>query len=167
MIERFKYHAAVYLILEREGSFLLLRRRGTNYGDGLYNLPAGHMDGYESIFTATAREALEEIGIVVEEKDLRLVTMAQRFYQGEKGSHAEVFDFFLTADKWRGEIHNMEPHKCSELKWCTFEELPEKTMPYVKDALWRYMTSEGVEMQSYDLTSDEGIACPRGMKVSS
>lgn len=164
MTERFKYIAAVYLILEREGRFLLLCRSGTGYGDGLYNLPAGHMDGGETIEQAAKREALEEIGIVVEEKDLRLVSMSHRYYQSKEGQSSEVFDFFLTTDKWRGEIHNMEPHKCSELKWCTFEELPTTTMPYIKNVLWQYMTSDGFVKLNYDLKTDDGISWPNGMK---
>ena len=154
MEERFTYRAAVYLILEREGRFLLSRRLNTGYADGKYNLPAGHADGRESMKQAAIREGMEELGIVVEEKDLQLVHMTHRYYGGTD-EHAEVFDFFFHAQSWRGEIHNMEPHKCSELKWCTFEELPPQTMEYVKDALWAFMSGEGLELKTYPLTEPQ------------
>lgn len=156
MEDRFNYRAAVYLILEREGRYLLLCRKGTGFGDGMYNLPAGHADGGETMAQAAAREGLEELGIVIEEQDMKLVHMSHRpYHSAEK---AEVFDFFFTADKWRGEIHNMEPHKCSELKWCTLEELPPSTMPYIKDALWSVMSGQELGLKSYPLNETKTSA---------
>lgn len=150
MAERFTYRASVYLILEREGRFLLSRRLNTDYADGFFNLPAGHADGHESMKQAAIREGMEELGIVLEEKDMQLVHMSHRKYGGVS-EHAEAFDFFFHAQSWRGNIHNMEPHKCSELKWCTFEELPPNTFEYVKDALWAFMAGDGLELKNYPL----------------
>ena len=150
--DRFTYRAAVYLILEREGRFLLSCRLNTGYGDGKFNLPAGHADGHESMKQAAIREGLEELGIVIEENNLQLVHISHRNYGGSQ-EHGEVFDFFFHTTSWRGEVHNMEPHKCSALKWCTLEELPPNTMPYIKDTLWAFMTNENLEMKTYNLAN--------------
>lgn len=46
--QRFKLILSVYLIFERDGKVLLLKRQNTGYEDGNYGLVAGHADGNES-----------------------------------------------------------------------------------------------------------------------
>ena len=47
----------------------------------------------------------------------------------------ERIDFFLKAVRWRGEPINREPHRCSELRWCRLDDLPDNTIPYVMQAI--------------------------------
>lgn len=47
----------------------------------------------------------------------------------------ERVDVFIKADKWSGELKNMEPYKCDDLSWFSFDNLPENTIPYIKYAL--------------------------------
>ena len=60
---RFQVTVAVHLFLLRGGEVLLLRRHNTGYEDGNYSVPAGHLDGEETVVQAAIRETREEIGI--------------------------------------------------------------------------------------------------------
>ena len=77
-MERFKMRVAVHLILEQDNKYLLLRRYNTGYEDGNYSVVAGHVDGNETIVSAMKREALEEAGINIDEKDLKIVQIMHR-----------------------------------------------------------------------------------------
>ena len=100
----------------------------------MYSLPAGHMDGNESVAEATAREAKEEIGITLNPKDLKVIQVIHRFSPSNKIPR-EYIDFFLTATIWQGEIKNCEPEKCDEVCWYLLNKLPKNILPYVKNTL--------------------------------
>src|SRR3989338_3485313 len=128
--EKFKPYAAAYLVLVKNGRVLLLRRFNTGYQDGNYSLVAGHLDGGETTKQCIIREASEEAGIVVRPEDLEVVHTMHRL-----APDREYFDFYLRAEKWTGDITNMEPDKCDELKWCQIDDLPSNVLPAVKLAL--------------------------------
>ena len=69
---RFKMISEVHLILRRGGRLLLSKRANTGYMDGYYSLVAGHVDGGEPFRAAMAREALEEVGLVLDPEALRV-----------------------------------------------------------------------------------------------
>lgn len=50
----------------------------------------------------------------------------------------ERADFFFEVKKYSKEIQNMEPKKCSELKWFNLDNLPDNTVPYAKHAIECY-----------------------------
>ena len=124
-----RFPAAVHIFLLRENHVLLLRRENTGYEDGNYSVVAGHLDGGESVIQAAIREAHEEVGITLRPTDLTVVGVMHRV------SHEERIDFFLVATTWGGTLTNQEPHKCSELRWCALDALPENTIPYIRAAL--------------------------------
>ena len=70
--KRFKIIPTVYLVLRRGRHILLARRCNTGFHDGEYSLPAGHLDGHETLVQAVVREAKEEIGIQLNRNRLRL-----------------------------------------------------------------------------------------------
>jgi len=76
--ERFKVVPAVYVIFQREGKVLLLKRANTGYMDGLYSLPAGHVDGDEPAVLAAVREAQEEVAVTLTRDSLRLAHVMHR-----------------------------------------------------------------------------------------
>jgi len=131
--ERFKSYVAVYLIPIKDGQILLSRRYNTGYQDGNYSLVSGHLEGRETTKQGIIREAREEANIIVSPEDLEVVHVMHRL--SPLSPNREYFDIFLKAKKWTGEITNMEPDKCDELKWCELSDLPVNVVPEVKLAL--------------------------------
>jgi 8-oxo-dGTP diphosphatase len=126
----FNFFAAVYLIVRKEGKILLLRRFNTGWMDGMYTLPAGHIDGNETPQEAMSREAKEEINIDVLPEDLSVVHIMHR-----KSVDREYFDFFLEVKKFTGEVRNNEENKCDHCDWFPVDSLPENTLEYISTAL--------------------------------
>lgn len=131
MKERNKAIPASYLFLEKDGKFLVARRCNTGYQDGHYQVPAGHVDKGEMPSEALIREAREEIGIDLSPEDVELVHVSYRPKHDDTDNRV---DFFFRSSKWRGEVTNMEPNKCDDLKWVSLDELPETMTPHVRDA---------------------------------
>ena len=128
--ERLRAYVAVYLVLIKGGQVLLSKRCNTGYQDGNYSLIAGHLDGGETAKQGMVREAQEEAGIIINPDDLEVIHIMHRLQPTR-----EYFDIYLRATKYSGEIKNMEPNKCAEIKWCDLNELPTNIIPEVKFAL--------------------------------
>lgn len=58
MKPEFLFHNTVAAVIEQDGKFLLVKEEVA--GKVVYNQPAGHLDGDESLSDAAIREALEE-----------------------------------------------------------------------------------------------------------
>jgi 8-oxo-dGTP pyrophosphatase MutT (NUDIX family) len=130
--QRFKMIASGYLMLIRNGKILLSRRFHTGYEDGKYSLPAGHIEDDETLTAGTCREIREEIGIILKPSDLRLVHVMHR-------KHFDIrMDFFFVTDKKGLNPVNLEPQKCDDLVWFPIARLPEKTIPYIREAIHNY-----------------------------
>ncbi len=127
---RLKVIPTVYLILAKGDAVLLARRRHTGFHDGEYSVPAGHLDGNETLPQALIRETREEIGIDLERKNLRLAHIIHRKEEGE-----ERLNFFFAVAEWHGSPKIMEPDKCDDLSWFRARDLPRNTVPYVRQAI--------------------------------
>lgn len=130
--EKFKMVVTVSLVLIKDDKILLQRRYNTGYEDGNYNLPSGHLEGNESVKNAMIREAKEEIGIDIKQEDLEVILSMHR------KSKREEIDYFLKADKWSGEIKNMEPEECDDLSWYQLKDLPKNTIDFIRVAMESY-----------------------------
>lgn len=126
---RFTMLVATHLLLVKDKQILLARRFQTGYEDGNYSLPAGHVEKDESVQAAMVRETNEEIGITVKAKHLTLAHVVHR--QSDRSS----IDFFFWCKQWQGEVHIAEPDKCDHLLWSDVDDLPENTIPYVRQAI--------------------------------
>lgn len=128
----------VHVLLVVEGSILLTQRRDPNPAfDGKWHLPSGKLDAGESAPTAAAREAVEEVGIVVEPGELRHVHTIH-----VKGSGPEArLGLFFEATRWTGEPTNREPEKCSALRWFRLTELPDQLIDYPAAGIHAYLAN--------------------------
>jgi len=126
---RAKFPVTVHLWFLRDDQILLARRFNTGYADGQYSVPAGHLDGGETVMDAATREAAEEVGVQIKPEDLTFSTVMHRMEEDER------VDFFVHVRHWQGEPFNAEPEKCDELRWTNIHELPPNTIPYIRKAL--------------------------------
>ena len=126
---RAKFPVTVHLFFFRNGHILLLRRFNTGFRDGEYSVPAGHLDGDETVMAAAVREAEEETGVRIEADDIVFSSVMHR-NEGD-----ERVDFFVHVLKWQGEPVNTEPEKCDELIWADVQALPINTIPYIRRAI--------------------------------
>lgn len=60
----------VFLLLARQDHVLLALRQGTGFADGMWNLPSGKAESTENAVAAVIREAREELGIRLSEREL-------------------------------------------------------------------------------------------------
>ncbi|MCC6300475.1 MAG: NUDIX domain-containing protein [Anaerolineales bacterium] len=140
---RARFPVTVHLFFFRENQILLLRRFNTGFRDGEYSVPAGHLEGGESVMEAAAREGEEEAGIKVQLSALTFSTVMHRIEDEER------VDFFVVVNRWEGEPFNAEPDKCDELRWVDVNALPSNTIPYVWQALANHRN--GIPFDEYKL----------------
>ena len=138
---RARFPVTVHLFFFRENQILLLRRFNTGYADGQYSVPAGHLDGGETVREAAAREAEEETGVRIEADDISFSSVMHRMEGDER------VDFFVHIRKWDGEPFNTEPDKCDDLRWVDINALPANMIPYVKQALENHLN--GIPFDEY------------------
>ena len=129
MPHRYACCVDLHLILRRSEQILLGRRINTGFADGLYTVPAGHLENGEAVTDGLIREAAEETGVVVKASDLRFVHVMH--HQTNEGRVALFFETW----NWTGEILNNEPNKCSGWRWCDIRALPGPVVPYLAGAL--------------------------------
>ncbi|GGN09477.1 hypothetical protein GCM10011609_56550 [Lentzea pudingi] len=129
----------VHLVLVRDGEVLLSRRRDSDPRfDGLWHLPSGKLDAGESVLAAASREAAEEIGVVIEAGDLRHVHTLHA-----NGSGVEPrLGLFFEVRRWGGEPVNLEPAKCSALRWFGLDALPGDIITYSAAGITGYLAGE-------------------------
>ncbi len=133
--------SAVHLFLICDQKILLLRRYNTGYEDGNYSVVAGHLDGGEQVIAAAIREAKEEVGISIREEDVEIVQVMHRL------SNDERIDFFVMVSAWEREIVNNELDKCDHLAWFPLDQLPDNTIPYVRQAILNFQ--EGLQFTNF------------------
>jgi 8-oxo-dGTP pyrophosphatase MutT (NUDIX family) len=132
---RARFPVTVHLLFFREGRVLLSRRANTGYMDGHYSVPAGHLDGEETVTRAAVREAKEEIGLDLAPGAVRFACVLHR-REGD-----ERIDFFVRVERWDGEPVNAEPGKCDDLRWFKLSALPNNLIPYIHQGIQNALTA--------------------------
>lgn len=112
----------VCVLLERDNKILLAKRANTGFMDGYWSFPGGRLDENESLIQAAAREAGEELGVIIAPEHLSLVHVVHR--------NNQKLGFYYRVAQWQGDPINNEPNLCSEIGWFCPDTLPEPTNPH-------------------------------------
>jgi 8-oxo-dGTP pyrophosphatase MutT (NUDIX family) len=136
MKERHKTISVVFLILLKKESgktkILLQLRQNTGYMDNMYDMTvSGHIEENERLEDALIREAKEEIGVDLDKRSIKLVSLDHK----EKENY---FNFFFMCDNYKGKPCIKEPLKCAKLEWFDINNLPDNLIDHNKRAIERY-----------------------------
>ncbi len=136
MAERQCCPVDAYMLLERGGKLLMLRR----YPDAAYaaNLlcpPSGHVEKNEDVVHAAIRETAEETGVTLKPEQVRCAAVVH--HQGP-GGQTRIGWFFAAAPGWAGEPVNREPAKHSALVWIDPAAPPDDIVAYTWAGLRAY-----------------------------
>ena len=145
-----KYHltrTAVLVILEKDEKIFFLRRKNTGLNDGELTLPSGHVDKGESVLHAGVREAKEEAGVAVKEKDLVFI-------------HAhycrDIYtNFYFRATQWEDTSVLNEPDLASEGVWISKDGIPNDVIFQVRHMLEE--VKKGNYFSDIDIEDNLGI----------
>lgn len=107
----------------KNGTFLLLKRFGS-HGAQTWSLPGGHMEFGESFEQTARREVKEETGLDI--TNVRFGAVTNDIFENE-GKHCVTV--WMLSDWVSGEPTIMEPEKCLEQQWSSFDNLPEPLFP--------------------------------------
>ena len=119
----------VGVIVTRNGRVLLGLRKGS-HGDGCWQFPGGHLEYGEAIVECARRELLEETGLTLK--------------TGTTGPYtSDVFvkecrhyiTLFVLGEAGEGEPEVMEPDKCLEWGWFSWDSLPQPLFLPVQNLL--------------------------------
>lgn len=109
----------VHVLLIRAGQLLLTQRGYDDEFTGRWHLPSGKLDAAEPITAAAAREAREEVGVLIDPAELRVAHIAHVAVPG----HEARLGVFLIAARWDGKPANLEPDKCLAVQWFPLNRL--------------------------------------------
>lgn len=129
---RHKVVPAAELLLVKDWKLLLWLRQNTWAYDGMRWLISWHVEEWETYTDAAIREASEEAGIVIQLEDLSLAHIC---HIKSDINHSERIHVFFFCDSRAGSMVNNEDHRCVEWRWFPVNELPEHTIPFIKDAV--------------------------------
>ena len=149
MKEMFK--SAVHLILIKDDKILVQKRMGTKLWNGYYALPAGHIDSGENQYEALIREAKEELGIIINEKDIlnSYVVLRRNYFEIDGKMLEPYIDFYYEVKNYKGTPSIMESDKCSNLDWYSIDRLPSPFINYEGEFL------NNKNIKTYDCMKDD------------
>jgi len=122
-------NTASLLFLVKDDKTLLMRRAEGPF-KGFYTFVSGKVDVGETFTEAIIREVKEEANLDLKAKDLKV---AHIIHQPDIDN--EYIHTYFIANKWGGELKNMEPEKCDDIGWFDLDNLPENTIPLVLKAI--------------------------------
>ncbi|MBA4749918.1 MAG: NUDIX domain-containing protein [Alphaproteobacteria bacterium] len=108
----------IAVLIKNDQSHILLGRRRHGPGKETWAPPGGHLEFGETPEEGAKREALEEIGIVLQ--SVRFLGMTNNFFEIEQKHYLSLFMEGHTF----AASQNLEPHKWEEWAWFALSHLP-------------------------------------------
>jgi 8-oxo-dGTP diphosphatase len=108
----------VGVFIFRNSKFLLQQRQGA-HGTGSWSLPGGHLEFGESFEDTAHREVTEETNLQI--KNVRFGAVTNDLFTDENKHYVTIW---MLSDWDSGKESIMEPDKCLNQGWYTFEYLP-------------------------------------------
>ena len=104
------------IIKNKNNEILMMKHNKFN----LWTIPIGKVDINEDIEDGVIRELFEELSIKAQR--MQELATGNVTYKKDYGN-LDVKIYIFEILKYKGEIKNKEPHKHSELKWMTLDEI--------------------------------------------
>ena len=99
---------------------VLLGKRKNSHGGASWSFPGGHLEMYETWEDCAKREVLEEADLRI--KNTKFAGVTNDFFPEEDKHYVTLF---IIAYYDSGELKTMEPEKCSDWNWFSWENLPQ------------------------------------------
>jgi 8-oxo-dGTP diphosphatase len=132
------------VILRHWSHFLLIQRSWeSRHWPHYWGFPGGKKEAEEDLFLTAQREASEEIGITIEEKDIiSSITLYANYIDGERKNTLFLFDI------WEWIPDNRERKIHTQIGWFTLDDLPTPMIPHVKE--WLFALLDGKNELTYN-----------------
>ncbi len=109
---------------------LLLLRRKCEFDTGLWTIPGGGVEWFETCVDAIKRECREEVGVEIEVD--RLLTVVDHIVR-ESGVHWVSLEYLVHITS--GKAHNADKKENHELRWFPLDALPERLTQPSREAV--------------------------------
>lgn len=120
-------------ILVLKDNKILLGERVNAHGSGTWCPPGGHLEFGETPQDCTARELLEEVGLIA--KNIISGPWTNDFFEVE-GKH--YVTLYMIVTEFEGTPSVQEPDKCLSWNWFDYSDLPSPLFLSLKNYLERY-----------------------------
>lgn len=126
-------------IMIKDENKVLLGHRCEDYGDtggiyepGSWTFPGGNQEYNETIFEGAIRETKEETDLDI--ADLEVFNVVDDIQPNK-----HYITIQIIANKFEGELKNLEPTKHSEWKWFELNNLPQNLYTPTKEFIEKYL----------------------------
>lgn len=104
-----------------DGTKVLLVKRGEEPDKGWWDIPGGYLDWDQTLEESSARELLEETGLIVKPEDLELLHI---YSNPNNKAQNQTIDIYYVARKFSGKIQ-FDGVEITDAQWFDLNDLPE------------------------------------------